>query len=70
MSHSLSGARSSFRSLAKHESLLYQIQATANVVDDVGDDKKIEKGVWRRVTRYRTENLEMGQKENVVAQVN
>jgi hypothetical protein len=50
--------------------MLYQIQAAACVVADVGDDEKIEKGVWRRVRRYRTENLEMGQKENVVAQVN
>jgi len=39
----LDGARSSFRSRTKHKSfkLLYQIQATGNVVGDVGDDKRV-----------------------------
>jgi hypothetical protein len=60
----IDGSQSSFQSRIKQESLLYQIQATANVVGDVGDDRKIGKGVWRRVKRYRTENIEMGQKEN------
>ena len=39
------------------------IQATASAVGNVGDDEIFEKGVWRRVRRYRTENLEMVLKE-------